>query len=331
MRAVRIEQFAGHTLLYVSNPFSRRELLAGSVALGASLKAAVTPTAKFPSDVSHRLSVSTYPFRSVIAKPASGTFTTPSSQTKGSEASAGMTLQQFAASIVQQFGVYGIEPWSRHFESIKPDYLNNLKSLFDAAGVRVVNIPCDVAVKPCGTAEESAKALDTWSQWVDAAILIGSPSIRVHVPPSPDGSEISCAVQALGAIAQYGESKGIVIDLENDDPRGEDPYRVVKVIEAVNSPFLRALPDFCNSMQIRNDQAENAKALAALFPHAFNISHVKDIEIVKGVELRVDVDRIFAIAKKAGYKGFFSMETEGTLDPYVGTKKLIAAARKNLA
>ncbi len=303
---------------------TRRKLLAGSLALAASMKAAV-PTAKFPSDVSHRLSVSTYPFRSVIATPSAA------AAAAGTASKPKLTLQQFAGSIVQEFGVFGIEPWSRHFESIEPDYLKQLRAAFDTAGVRVVNIPCDVPVKPCGSAADSAAALDTWSKWVDAALVVGSPSIRVHVPSSTEPNDITCAKEALGAIAQYGESKNIVINLENDDPRGEDPYRVVKVIEAVHSPFLRALPDFCNSMQIRNDRAENNRALAALFPHAFNISHVKDVEIVKGTELRVDVDPIFAIAKKAGYKGFFSMETEGSLDPYLGTRQLIAAARKDLA
>ncbi len=310
---------------------TRRQLLAGSAAFAAVMHAADQPNGRFPSDVSHRLSVSTYPFRSVIGA-TSATSTTPAPQVKQpvQGAPGKMTLQQFAATVVPQFGVFGIEPWSHHFESIEPDYLKQLKTSFDSSGVRIVNIPCDVRVKPCGSAEESKAALDTWSEWVDAAAIVGSPSIRVHVPPGSESNDTTCAVQALGAIAQYGESKGIVINLENDNPRGEDPYRVIKVIEAVKSPYLRALPDFCNSMQIRNDQAENSRALAAMFPHAFNISHVKDVEIVKGRELRVDVDPIFAIAKKAGFKGYFSMETEGSLDPYVGTKNLIAAAKKNL-
>jgi len=90
-----------------------------------------------------------------------------------------------------------------------------------------------------------------------------------------------------------------VINLENDNPDSEDPARILKVIETVNSPYLRSLPDFCNSMQIHDDAEYNARSLAALFPHAFNISHVKDVEIVDGKSLRVDVDAIFAIAKKA--------------------------------
>jgi len=290
--------------------------------LAASLKAA-EPTANFPRDPRHRLSVSTYPFRAVIA--------TPGRRQTAAGSKSGMSLVQFAATIVDTFHVYGIEPWSRHFESIEPAYLGELKSAFDKAGVRVVNIPCDVRVTLCGSPKERDSSLATWRKWVDAALQIGSPSIRVHVPKGKSADDITCAVDSLKAIAGYGAEKNIVINLENDNPDSEDPARVLKVIETVNSPYLRSLPDFCNSMQIHNDAEYNARSLAALFPHAFNISHVKDVEIVDGKSLRVDVDAIFAIAKKANYRGYFSMETEGSLDPYDGSKLLIAAAVKNLS
>lgn len=241
-----------------------------------------------------------------------------------------MKLADFAAGVVETFGVYGIEPWSRHFESLEPEYLNGLKQAFRKAGLQVVNIPCDASVHPCGTPDQQQATQVTWRKWVDAAGIIGSPSIRVHAGGKAL-DDISCAVDSLKAIAQYGEQKNIVINLENDVPDSEAPVRILKIIEAVGSPYLRSLPDFCNSMQIHDDQDYNAKALASLFPHAYNISHVKDIEIVGGKPLTVNVDRIFQIASKADYKGFFSMETEGTLDPYQGSKNLIAAALRNLA
>jgi len=155
------------------------------------------------------------------------------------------------------------------------------------------------------------------------AILLGSPSIRVHVPQGKISDDISCAVDSLKSLAEYGAQKNIVINLENDDPASENPYCVLKVIETVNSRYLRALPDFCNSRQL-GDEAYNDKALAALFPHAYDISHVKDMETgEKGKVWRVDVDRIFTIAKRAGYRGYFSMEWEGLGDPYDGTRHLI--------
>jgi sugar phosphate isomerase/epimerase len=44
----------------------------------------------------------------------------------------------------------------------------------------------------------------------------------------------------------------------------------------------------------------------------------------------VDVDKIFSIARKSGYKGYFSMEWEGTGDAYEETSKLIEASLRNL-
>ncbi len=309
------------TLLGVNSQINRRHLLLGSLALASTARGA-KPDFAFPTDISHRLSVSTYPFRSVIGK-------TGSAEPSGTKPR--MDLAEFAGTVVRDFGVYGIEPWSHHFDSIEPEYIAGLRKAFQSAGLQVVNIPCDVNVQPCGTDQQRAQAQVTWRKWVDAAKALGSPSIRVHVPAGSANEDIGCAVEALKAIAAYGESNGTVINLENDDPASEDPYRVVKVIKAVNSPYLRSLPDFCNSMQIRNDKAENLRALKMLFPLAWNISHVKDVEVVDGKEFRVDVGPIFAAAKQAGYRGYFSMETEGSLDPYVGTRQLIAASRKGLA
>jgi sugar phosphate isomerase/epimerase len=293
--------------------FPRRDFL------GMALAFAVPPDL-FPTDVRHRLAVSTYPFRAVITR-------SDEEKTNPSQ----LTLMQFADSIVGRFNVYGIEPWSAHFNSLEPTYLRDLRTSFMHAGVRVVNIPCDVRVSPCASAAQQDAAQDTWHQWVGAAVTVGSPSIRVHAPRGTSPGDISCAVSTLSALASYGASQKIVINLENDDPAAEDPERIVRIIEAVGSSYLRALPDFCNSMQIHDDPAYNERALAALFPHAFNISHVKDVEIVRGKTLRVNVGRLFAIARNAGYRGFFSMETEGSLNPHEGTRLLIEAAIKALS
>ncbi len=290
---------------------NRRTFLAASLAaplLGQSLQ--------FPTDPRHRLSVATYPFRDVIA----------SRRKPGGK----LTLRDFASTLVDKFGVYGIEPWSPHFMSVEPAYVSELAAAFKKAGLTVVNIPCDVPAKLCGTSEQRDAALATYRKWVDAAVILGAPSIRVHCPMGADPADISCAVAGLKTLAEYGASKQIVINLENDDPKSEDPARILKVIQAAATPYLRALPDFCNSMLIHDDQDYNARSLAALYPLAYNISHVKDVESSDGKAYRVDMDRIFAIAKKAGYRGYFSMESEGEGDPYENTKQLIAASVRNL-
>jgi sugar phosphate isomerase/epimerase len=296
----------------------RREFLGMSLAFVSSLRAA-EPQANFPTEPRQRLSVSTYPFRSVIYS---------SRRHERDRSKPSMTLEQFAETVQSKFHVSAIEPWSPHFKSAEPDYVRHLNGAFKKAGLRVVNLPVDEPVDLCSSqAGDRETGQAVYRKWVDAAVILGSPGVRVHAPEG----DIDCAVQALRILAEYGAQKNVVINLENDNPRSEDPFRVLKLIETLNSPYLRALPDFCNSMLIKNDQQYNERALQALFLHAFNISHVKDVEIDEGKVYRVDVDRIFAIAKRAGYRGYCSMEFEGAGDPYEGTRRLLQQSLKDLA
>ncbi len=298
---------------------TRRGFLAISAALAAGASAQESkPRDTFPTQPRERLAVSTYPFRKLIIGP------------RGDQ-SGRMSLEQFAETIIPKLNVRGIEPWSPHFRSVQPDYVHSLAEHFEKAGLHVVNVPVDMPAKLCGTSEERASAIAKYRQWVDAAVILKSPGIRVHLPHGEKPESIDCSVSALKELAEYGASKNIVVNLENDEPDIEQPERIVKVIRTVNSPFLRALPDFCNSMLVHNDPAYNYSAMEMMFPLAFNISHVKDEETGDHGEVyRVDVNRIFDIANKAGYSGFFSMEFEGQGDPYEGSRKLIEASLRNL-
>jgi sugar phosphate isomerase/epimerase len=304
----------------------RRGFLAGSVAFASTLRAAVAlgapsgavPRADFPTEPRERLSVSTYPFRSVIK----------SAHRTPENTNATLTLEEFAASIPSRFEVSGIEPWSPHFESTEPEYIHALNESFKKAGVHVVDIPVDASVQPCSPDFDRRKAsMETWRAWVDVAVTLGSPSIRVHLPEQ--GNQ-DCVLAVINRLVEYGTQRRIVVNIENDDPKSEEAFRVIKVIEQINSPWLHALPDFCNSRLV-GDEEYTYRALAALFAHAFNISHVKDEESDEGKVYRVDVSRVFAIAKQAGYRGYFSMEWEGRGDPYAGTKRLLQQSLQNLS
>jgi sugar phosphate isomerase/epimerase len=123
----------------------------------------------------------------------------------------------------------------------------------------------------------------------------------------------------------------VVVNLENDHLVSEDALFLAKVIDAVNSPYLRALPDFCNSM-LAGDETFQYEAVAALAKRAWNISHVKEYELGdNGQAFRIDLPRTFAILKSAGFRGFYSMEWEGEGDPFEGTRELIGKSLKYLA
>jgi sugar phosphate isomerase/epimerase len=98
------------------------------------------------------------------------------------------------------------------------------------------------------------------------------------------------------------------------------------VIKAAGTPWLRALPDFCNSMLLERGDDYNYKAVRAMFDHAYGICHVKDSEQDVKKMFHVDLGRTFEIARAAGYRGYFSMEYDAEGDAFAPTAKLIEAS-----
>ena len=134
---------------------------------------------------------------------------------------------------------------------------------------------------------------------------------------------VGLAAESIARLAEYGAKQNIVVNLENDSPGSEDPIFLVKVIEKANYPYLRALPDFGNSLLRGHDEEFNERALTAMFAHAFDMSHVKQgHSSQEGQEYHVDLPKIFAIARASAYRGYFSMEVGGR-DPYEGTQQLV--------
>ena len=295
-----------------------------SAAASSNLFAAREPHIAFPAEPRARLGVASYPFRAFIDSPHNR---------DRDKSKPGMTLVQFPAMVKERYNVPGFEPLDSHFVSLEKAYLDELRGAVEKAGMHVINIPAGVGASLYDPdASKRKTAVASAKKWVDAAVTLGSPSIRAHIAGvhgvNPD---VKRAAESLREIADYGAGKNIVINLENDDPASEDAFFLVKVLEAVNHPYLHGLPDFCNSMLPRGDEKYNYDGVAAMFRHAYNISHVKDSEVDNGKVFRVDVGKTFAIARKAGYRGYFSMEWEGQGEPYEGTRQLIEASLKYLS
>jgi sugar phosphate isomerase/epimerase len=139
------------------------------------------------------------------------------------------------------------------------------------------------------------------------------------------------AADTLARVAEYAARKNVVVHLENDNPVSEDPFFIVQVIEKVNSPWLRALPDFGNSVAA-HDADFAYRAIDAMFANAYGICHVKDGEVDdQGKPSHVDLARTFAILKKHGYKGYCSIEYDAPGDPYKPTANLVQQTVKFLS
>jgi len=244
-----------------------------------------------------------------------------------------MELKEFAAHVSAKFNIKKIEPWSEHFRSLDKAYLEELHGAVAKAGGAIVNMAVDGENSPyAADSAERERAVAFSKQWIDAAVAIGSPSVRTNIPRAKDAKpDLERTVESLKRVAEHGAAKNVVVNLENDNAVSEDPFFLVKVIERVNSEWLHALPDFANTLAGYEEEYAY-RGIDAMFGHAYNISHVKETEVGDGKDkvARVDLPRTFGIAKKHGYKGYFSMEWDSPGDPYAGTAGLIEKTLKNL-
>jgi sugar phosphate isomerase/epimerase len=270
----------------------------------------------FPTEARQRLAVTSYPFRAYIDSP------TNSARDKSKP---GMDLKEFPAMIAKRFDVHNINPLGDHLSSTDGAYLKAFRIAVDTASSHVVDL--GISGRDFSNSEKSIRdeAVAFGRKWIDIAALIGSPSIRQHLKTAASAApSVDRAAESLARLAEYGSRKNIVVNLENDSPGAEDPFFITRVLSKVNSPYLRALPDFGNSLR-GHDANYNQRAMEAMFTYVGNMCHVKDILRTKSGEVyRVDLPRMFAVARAHAYRGYFSMEFDTAAgDPFPGTENLV--------
>lgn len=274
------------------------------------------PNLSFPRAPRDRIAIASYPFRRYIESPTNR---------DRDRSLPGMELTEFVSQVVAKFNVRNIEPHYRHFPSLAPAYLSSLRQALTQAKVKVVNIAVGGEASFYDADPSTRKqAIAFAKKWVDVAVAIGSPSIRVHNEQASNSApNVERTADSLRELTEYAVGKNIVVNLENDDLVSEDAFFLVRVIEAVHSSFLRALPDFANSMLSGNVDF-NYRALQAMFQHAYSICHVKDGEVDdQGKAFSVDLKKSFDILKASGYRGYCSMEFDAPGEPYGPTTHLV--------
>jgi len=284
-------------------------------------KPASSPSIKFPSDPRHRISISSYPFREFIAGE------------RHKSGNATIDLKDFAAHVMQKFNINKIEPWTGHFPSTNPTYLKEFRKAVENAGATLVNVTVDNKDSAyAADRQERERAIAHCKKWVEVAVAIGSPSIRTNIAPAKDAKlEVERLAESLHRVVEYASANNIVVHLENDDPVSEDPFFLVQVIRKANSPCLRALPDFGNTLD-GHDGNYAYPALDGMFTYAYAICHVKDsIGTAQGRVVPVDLARAFGILRHHSYRGYCSIEYDAPGDPYEATESLVDTTLRYLS
>lgn len=176
--------------------------------------------------------------------------------------------------------------------------------------------------------EELEKEIALVKFGVDAAVYFDAKAVRVFIGwDSPDydmDAMMKQAIEAFKECAAYAESRGVVLCLENHGKTAGKSEQVKTILDAVNSPSMKANTDTGNFLLVDEEPTEAISNLAG----NIGLVHFKDLVEVpekmqydaisgrhyKGTiigEGEVDLKSIVQILKDSNYQGYLSIEYEG--------------------
>ncbi len=129
-------------------------------------------------------------------------------------------------------------------------------------------------------------------------------------------------IDSMGDLVGEAEKHGVILGLENHWGLGLTPEGVMRIVDAIDSPWLRVTLDTGNFLE------DPYARLAQLAPETVLVQAKTYYGGGRWYTLDLDYPRIAGILDDAGYKGWISLEFEGKEDPVSGCAKSIAMLRE---
>jgi sugar phosphate isomerase/epimerase len=236
-----------------------------------------------------------------------------------------MTMEDFILKGVE-LGVTGVDITAYWLTSTEPAYLTNLRHLAFKNGLPFSGAACGASmVQP--TAEKRAEAIEEIKKWVDATQWLGASHLRIFAGRKPQDATVAQAVdwtvEAMKQACNYSAKKGITLGVEDHDGITQTAEVCLEIMHRVNSPYAGINLDI--SHFIPSPGHDGYSQIEATVPYATH-THIHG-EFDAGDP--IDLDRVWSIFAKAGYKGYMSAEyeSEGKEDPLTAVPKFIAKIR----
>ena len=253
----------------------------------------------------------------------------------------GKTLDpvNFPSIAKKDFGLSGVEYVNQFYKGKAEDEAtgNELLKQSKDMGVENILIMCD-GEGNLGDAnpEKRKQAVKNHHKWVNAAKFLGCHSIRVNAASSGTYEEqLERAAEGLAALTEYGDSQSINVIVENHGGLSSNGAWLAAVIKKVNHARCGTLPDFGNFNLGNGKTYDRYKGVEELMPSAKGVSAKSHDFDANGNEKHTDYKRMLELVKKAGYKGWVSVEWEGgSLSEPEGIKatvKLLERVRQELS
>ncbi len=245
-----------------------------------------------------------------------------------------------------EMGFDAVEVLHRQMTDESPVYLQRLKRRAFLNGLSLCGFSTHQGFLRPDKAERQ-KNVDHTVKCIELAYQMGIPTMRVNTgtwgtsrnfdelmknrgiePPIQgytDEDGFGWVIDGLGQCLKAAEKCGVVLGLENHWGLGRTPEGVLRVVEAVNSPWLQVTLDTGNFLEGPYDRLEK------MAPKTVYVQAKTYYGGGLWYALDLDYERIAALLRKHKYRGYVALEFEGKEDPLTAVPKSLALLRKAFA
>ena len=129
-------------------------------------------------------------------------------------------------------------------------------------------------------------------------------------------------IDAIEKCIPTAEKCGVVLGLENHWGLGRTAEGVLRIVTAIDSPWLQITSDTGNFLERQYEQLE------MMAPQTFLIQAKTYFGGGKWYTLDIDYSRVAEIFRKVNYRGYVSVEFEGQEDPMTAVPKSLEMIQK---
>lgn len=242
-------------------------------------------------------------------------------------------------------GFDGVEILHRQMSSESNGYLQDLKRRAHANGLCLMGFSIHQGfVYP--DADKRQENIQHTLHCIELAYKMGTPVLRLNTgrwntiasfdelmankgiePILPGHTEDEGFKWCIDSIAQClpkAEECGVTLALENHWGVGRTAAGLLRIYNAIQSPWLKLLLDTGNFLDNTYEQMEE------IAPHAVMVQAKTYFGGGEWYTLDIDYTRVAAILRRAGFKGWISLEFEGKEDAATGVPKSLALLRGQL-
>lgn len=230
-----------------------------------------------------------------------------------------MTMEDFIRKAVD-LGVEGVDMTGYWFKSTHPDYLASLRHLAFKNGVGFSGAATGAG---CVQADpgKRAQVLDTIKKWVDVTESLGAAHLRVFGGKLPQGATleqgIAWTVEVMKPACAYAGNKGITLGIEDHAGITQNADVCLEILRRLDSPYAGINLDITHF--VPTPQADAYAQIEATIPYATH-THIR--EVFDSGE-PIDLERVWQLFARGGYKGYMSAEYGGREDAMTGVPKLL--------